>query len=629
MSDQVTTSREERANRAAERRRARASALGFDTRWWGTAAAICFAVLIVLAIAVDAFASAGRIHPGVKVAGVSVGGMKQQTAEGFIAAQLTSKTSEPVTVSYKGHTWTVNASDLGLTFDYPALAKQAMEVGRTGGPFGVVGGRVGAWFGKVDLSATPSADPAKAKVVLDKVAADTDVAPVDASLKIKGTTITVTPSADGVGLDRAELTTRMLAGFLGSERAMTAPVVTAKPKVADSAADQARVVVVRMVSQPATVQYKDKTWTFSRDELAQMIVLKAIEPSATAGGAAAATGWTLDPSVSAAEASNTIQPKLGVALGTPPVSARFKTSNGSVTIIPSKQGIGPDSEKLAADLTAALKSDPSVPRVVTLQTKISDPALTTAQANAMGIQHRISTFTTTYGQVPQRVNNIHVLGSALDGKLVPPGGTFSFNGYVGERTAAKGYQEANAIVKGKLVPQMGGGICQVATTLFNTVFVSGLPIVERENHSFYISHYPTGRDATVSWGGPDLKWKNSTGNWILISVSYTSDSITISLYGTSPGYDVTYTTGPFTNSVPYKTQTISDPTLPAGVKEVVDTGVNGCNIVVTRTVKKDGAVVRTDTFQSHYTPKDATVRVGPAKGNASKSATSSVTTKKP
>ncbi len=141
-------------------------------------------------------------------------------------------------------------------------------------------------------------------------------------------------------------------------------------------------------------------------------------------------------------------------------------------------------------------------------------------------------------------------------------------------------------MKGKLVPQLGGGICQVGTTLFNTAFFAGVPIPDRENHSFYISHYPKGRDATVSWGGPDLKWKNDTKNWILVSVSYTDESITISFYGTDPGYDVAYTTGPFTNETPYPTEKIKDPTLKSGLKIVEESGLTGRKCVVVRTVVK-------------------------------------------
>ena len=624
MSDQATTAREERARRAAGRRRSHGRALSGDGPRWSLIAVGVLAILLVLAVAVDAFASASRIHPGVTVSGVRVGGMTPMAAQALLTKQLTARTRQPVTVTYKDKTWKVSADDLGLTFDYPAITSQAMAVGRSGGFFGSAGGRILSWLGAEKLDASPTVDPTKMKAVLDKVAASTDVPPQDASLKFKGTTVTLVPSADGVALQRDELASRLVSAFMSTDRALTAPVATAKPQVLDSAAQQARTLVEAMIAAPATVTFKTQRWTLSREDLAGMISFRAVEPT----GTTAAGSAVLEPYVSASEVSQTLQPKLGNALGTPPVSARFKTSNGSVTVVPSKQGVGPDTDLLASDLTAALKADPTLPRVVILHTKISDPPFTTAQANAMGIRQRISTFTTTYGDIHARVNNIHVLGSALDGKLVPPGGTFSFNGYVGERTAAKGYQEANAIVKGKLVPQMGGGICQVATTMFNAVFFSGFPVIERENHSFFISHYPTGRDATVSWGGPDLKWKNTTSNWVLISVSYTEDSITISLYGTDPGYDVSYKTGPFTSDVPYKTQSVSDPTLPAGSKVVMDPGIDGKRVLVTRTVEKDGTVVRTDSFLSVYTPKDATVRVG-TKGTASKTPTSTPEPKKP
>jgi vancomycin resistance protein YoaR len=229
----------------------------------------------------------------------------------------------------------------------------------------------------------------------------------------------------------------------------------------------------------------------------------------------------------------------------------------------------------------------------------------------MGIVERISTYTTTYpAGAKDRVNNIHTLATALNDKLIPPGGTFDFNATVGERTAAKGYREAPAIVNGKLVPQLGGGICQIGTTFFNTVFFSGLPVVERKNHSFYISHYPKGRDCTVTWGGPNLRWTNDTSTWIVIKTAFTNSSVTISLYGTDPGYDVAYTTTDFMNIRPHPVVEVPDPTLLAPARVIEDGGVDGSKVIVVRTVSKGGVVVRTDTFVSLYKPKEETVRVG-------------------
>ena len=240
------------------------------------------------------------------------------------------------------------------------------------------------------------------------------------------------------------------------------------------------------------------------------------------------------------------------------------------------------------------------------------PKLTTEKARAMGIKQRLSTFSTEFspGNKP-RVNNIRTLAKAIDGSLIAPGGVWSLNRQVGERTAAKGYAEANAIVKGKLVPQLGGGICQVATTVFNAIFFSGEPVVERQNHSFYIAHYPKGRDATVNWGGTDLKFRNDTPHWILLKTATNADSVTVSLYGTSPGYVVTYETGELKQTTAgYPTDTIYNAKLPVGVKAVKDPGLPGYRIVVTRTVKRNGSVVRKDAFLSNYSPKVQVLIVG-------------------
>jgi vancomycin resistance protein YoaR len=375
-----------------------------------------------------------------------------------------------------------------------------------------------------------------------------------------------------------------------------------------------------MMSDPLIVTYSGKKWTFSPTDIGKMIAFESVEPT----GAAARSGskaWRLVPAVSESQAAKTVAPKLGAEIGTPAKDAKFKTSNGSVTIVPSKNGVGADLALLASDVTKTLTDSSNTSRTVEIKTTVVEPKLTTEKARAMGINERISTFTTTYdGSNAPRTNNIHTLGDALDGKLVAPGATFSFNGAVGERTAAKGYQEANAIVKGKLVPQLGGGICQVGTTLFNAAFFAGVPITDRENHSFYISHYPKGRDATVSWGGPDIKWKNDTKNWIMVSVAYTNDSITISFYGTDPGYKVDYTTGPFTDEKPYPTEKENDPTLKVGMKVVKDRGETGKQCVVVRTVTKGGEVVRKDTFTSNYKPKVEVVRVG-TKGSTTTTAT--------
>jgi vancomycin resistance protein YoaR len=309
-----------------------------------------------------------------------------------------------------------------------------------------------------------------------------------------------------------------------------------------------------------------------------------------------------------AEVTDTVSPMVA-QVGKPAKDATFKASAGTVSIVPSQDGLGLDGEDLITGLTQTLSSTGE--RVLPLPMKRLEAAVTTEKARAMGIKERLATFTTDYSPSNQpRVNNIHTLADALDGALIAPGGTFSFNETIGPRTAEKGYQEANAIVNGKLVPQLGGGVCQVGTTVFNSIFFSGLPVIERRNHSLYISHYPKGRDASVSWGGPDIKFKNDTQSWVLVATAHTNSTVTISLYGTDPGYDVSYKTGEFTDFKDYPVKEIKDPTFPVGTRVIDEKGVRGRSIVVTRTVTKNGAVVRTDTFKSVYRASEEVVRVG-------------------
>ena len=161
-----------------------------------------------------------------------------------------------------------------------------------------------------------------------------------------------------------------------------------------------------------------------------------------------------------------------------------------------------------------------------------------------------------------RIHNVQLMAEYIDGTVIKPGDTFSFNDRVGPRTVERGFREGQMIIGSLLLPSIGGGVCQTATTLFNNAFELGLPIVERHNHSFYISHYPMGRDATVSWGGPDFVFKNDLKTGILIKTRYTSSTLTFSFYGTDPERRVVASTGERTNWRAPQTTYALDPYAP-------------------------------------------------------------------
>jgi vancomycin resistance protein YoaR len=212
-----------------------------------------------------------------------------------------------------------------------------------------------------------------------------------------------------------------------------------------------------------------------------------------------------------------------------------------------------------------------------------------------------------------RIWNVHLLGDYLDGTIVKAGQTFSYNKEVGPRTVERGFREGQMIFGGVLIPSIGGGVCQTATTVFNAAFEAGLPIRQRTNHSFYISHYPLGRDATVSWGGPDLVFKNDLEHAILIKVSYTDYTFTVSFYGTRQGRKVVSKTSSPTNYTQPKLQYAVDPSAPRGSVTRTSGGGPGFDVNVHRKVFQDGKLLRQDDFFTRYVPQNPTAIYGPGR----------------
>src|SRR5205823_13837394 len=221
----------------------------------------------------------------------------------------------------------------------------------------------------------------------------------------------------------------------------------------------------------------------------------------------------------------------------------------------------------AKNLLAATLS-PTV-RVADVVVGAQQPARSTADLKAMGVTGLVSSYETFFGGVPNRIHNVQVVSHLVDDQLIAPGKEWSFNGATGARTADKGFLEAPVIINGELQTGLGGGVCQVSTTVFNTAYEAGLKITERTNHALYISHYPQGRDATVDYPNVDLQFVNDTPHWLLLRTFVSADSLTVNLYGTPQHRRVETETAPLvvTGSAPVKR--IPDPSLYKG-QQVVD-----------------------------------------------------------
>ncbi len=295
------------------------------------------------------------------------------------------------------------------------------------------------------------------------------------------------------------------------------------------------------------------------------------------------------------------------------MDATFDSDGEKAWVVPGVLGKALDPEKTAEALTVASLSPSSRTAEVVVTT--TEPDLTTEKAEAMGIKDKLSSYTTPeYVGTANRQVNVRITTEYASNVMLAPGQEYNFDKQIGPRTAARGYMTAPGIVgPGKLEDVFGGGICQVSTTLFNAVFFAGLEVTERKNHSIYINHYPKGRDATVSANGPNLRFKNDTQKYIWIRGTSNGIKTTFTIYGTSEGRKVSYTTSDFYNGVSRTEVTVPNPSLGPGTTLVKLGGQSGMQCKVVRTVTAaDGTVIHKDTFISTYPMIPRQIEVGPS-----------------
>lgn len=301
-----------------------------------------------------------------------------------------------------------------------------------------------------------------------------------------------------------------------------------------------------------------------------------------------------------------------------PIEALFQFENGRVKIFrPSSNGQRVNTDhlknRLSAQIPALLAVGKQQTIVFSLPIEKVLPKISTDQANNLGIKELIGSGTSLFQHsIPNRIYNITLGTSRINGVLVKPGETFSFVKALGDVSAFTGYKQAYVIQNGQTVLGDGGGICQVSTTFFRALLNAGLPIVERHAHAYRVGYYeqdsPPGLDATVYVPSVDLRFKNDTKHYILIQASQDLDnqSLTFYLYGTKDNRQVTISKPIITNQIPAPAPKYQDdPTLAIGVEKQVDFEASGAKSVFTRQVIRSGKTILNDTFVSNYRPWQA------------------------
>jgi vancomycin resistance protein YoaR len=477
-------------------------------------------VLVTVAWAVDARAHRGEVARNVSLAGTPVGGMTRAQLAGVVSRVADRYQQAQVTVTAPGGGLTTDAPSLGLVVHPARTADDAMHVGRTGG---VLKEAVGWVHGLVWHRVAPvrvTVDRAAVYHAVPRLDTGPQTAPTEPDIKLEGNSLVAVDGKPGKGIDPAEVARR-----LPDAAEPGLPVVvhvhrgTVPPRYRVADAEQLADAAASLTSSALPVKAGSQSANVPVRTLRSWLHAKAGD---------AGLELYMDPAASSKDLG-TLMPKAG----TLPTETKFTVVNDVPQIIAGTPGTGCCSTGAADLVLQALRAGSGSRHgpVVLPLTRV-DPTLTVDKAQSLGIKERVSTFTTPHACCQPRVHNIHLIADAVRGAVIQPGQTFSLNGFVGQRTTSKGYVTAPVIYEGKEDEDVGGGVSQFATTTFNAAFFAGLDFVEYQSHSLWISRYPYGREATVSWPSPDLKIKNTTPYGILIWPTYTETSLTVAFYST-------------------------------------------------------------------------------------------------
>ncbi len=532
-----------------------------------------------------------RVLANVTVNGQNLGGLTRAEArERLVAALRPTTTDEPLALTHEARRWTPKRADLGIVVDFDATVAEAYAVGRTAGPFA---GLVQGWQARngavTNIPLTVSVDDPTLDVYLDRLQAELGTPPTDATVVIRGGMIVVTPGVDGMRLDR-ELVHRRVYDEIAPLRtaALALPVTFASPAVTTDAANAARSRIEAWSAAPLTLAFGERQWEIGRDVLL----------AATRIGSGPEFALRLDPAA--------LRPRVNAVAGEirqEPQNAVIGWDNALVVRRSAKNGQRLSTDDALVRLGAWGGGD----RAFALVVEVTEPRIPD-DVGKLGITKRVAVGRSNFaGSDAARVANVALAARYLDDTVVAPGETFSFLDAIGEISEQRGYKKGYVILAEETVSGIGGGVCQVSTTMFRAAVYSGLPIVERNPHAYVVRYYeqggfPIGLDAAVFSPGVDFKFQNESSAYLLIKTAVDSAAnLNVSIYGPDLGYDVDLSDPVVSNKkeAPEDEYEI-DPTLPPGSKKQVEYAKGGEDVTIARTVRKGGAVVREARFFSRY-----------------------------
>jgi vancomycin resistance protein YoaR len=546
----------------------------------------------------------GKIYPNVTVQGLNIGELSPAQAEAALRKQHAAFIDQPVVLTFGDQRWQPTLEQAGVSFDFKSAIDDAYRAGRGNGLIENLQEVYAIWQNGLDLPVHVTFDQNKLRAYVASSAAALEQPPVDAQLRLDGTTVTTQPAQIG----RQVLIDQTVEDLSAALTTLTPHTVALRtrdlpPRLSDAAVATARQQIEAMLQGPLTLQVERKQYVWQPNEIALMLdIARVPTDAATDQVAVSLNNYQLHRRVGA----------IAEETGRGSVNPRVDWNNGDLKIIrPGKPGLRLNEDQARDAITAAILT---ANRVLTLPVAEVEPQVTEANLKSLGIKELVSVGRSDFtGSAEYRIHNIGAGMQLLHGILIAPGEEFSFNQNIGEIDESNGFVKGYAIIQNRTQLEFGGGICQDSTTLFRAAFWAGLPITERWGHSFYISWYDkyalgamgngSGMDATIFTGGPDLKFVNDTGNWLLMqSTSNPRNGVAeIAFYGTKPDRQVTLTRRQY-DRVPAPTEPkfVADPDQPRGSIRQSDHSRDGLTIDIYRIITEHGVQKAPERFQTRF-----------------------------
>ncbi|MFE9774776.1 VanW family protein [Streptomyces sp. NPDC005931] len=530
----------------------------------------------------------GEIEAGTTVRGVDIGGLTREEATRKLEQRLSAAGPRKLVVKVGDREGAVDPRRAGFGFDIPETLDRATSTGAD--PIGVIGGlfRSGG-----DIEPVVRVDEGKARAALGKLGRTLDQKVREGAVSFGEGRVEQVAPRTGYTLDVNAAIGALRKPFLrGAADSVTVlPARETRPKVtAEEVRRAVREFARPAMSAPVTLTAGGKRFTLTPAVLGAYLTMR---PDHTGRLTPDLDSKGLRDAPAVSDALN--------GLPTTPRNARLGLEGDRVVVAADAAPGMEVTDKALGKAVLPLLTKSGDARTAEVDARRIQPEVTRENAARLGLTEKMSSFTVNFEPAPYRTKNVGRAVELINGSVVMPNETWSFNRTVGERTEANGFVDGIMILDDQYTKAPGGGVSAVATTVFNALFFAGVKPVEYGAHSFYIERYPEGREATVAWGSLDLRFANDSGNAIYIQAESTDTSVTVTFLGTKKYDEVTSVKGPRTN-VRQPAKKVS-----GGEECVPQTPLEGFDVTVERVLRDGGREVGREPFRTRYTPRDEIV----------------------